>query len=172
MRLPTGGFESRAATRGRAEPLRRGRSRRRFAARDDDCRRDRPGEPPATTRGARTGFRRAPPLGNGEGTTRDWAPPFWCDASDASNAPVASDVAAVKRCASLKRVSTRFLPVCHRGYSRTRDISPFWVGCTGSPVGMLKKGFLARLRSCTRARSEGRVTHHYDRKWAREAERG
>ena len=126
MRLPTGGFESRAAiTRRRAEPLRRGRSRRRFAARDETWRRDRPGEPPATTRRARTGEdRRARPSEMARRRPATGRRPFWCDASDVSNAPVASDVAAVKRCASLKRVSTRFRPVCHRGYSRTRDISP------------------------------------------------
>ena len=169
MRLPTGGFELRAATRGRAETLRRGRSRRRFAAAARRRLASRPSGRTAGDDAGRTNGQRHARPSEVARDDRDWPRTFL---SVASNAPVASDVAAVKRCASLKRVSTRFLPVCHRGYSRTRDISPFWVGCTGSPVGMLKKAFLARLRSCTRARSEGRVTHHYDRKWAREAERG
>jgi|TARA_B100000401_G_scaffold419566_1_gene344297 hypothetical protein len=51
MRLPTGRFELRAATIRGARKDGRGDDSRRAI---DDWRRDRPGEPPATTRDART----------------------------------------------------------------------------------------------------------------------
>ena len=55
MRLPTGGFGLRAATRGRANRSGEGGRGDDSRRASDDWRRDRPGEPPATTRGARTG---------------------------------------------------------------------------------------------------------------------
>ena len=138
----------RAATRGRAEPLRRRRSRRRFAARErrlasrpsgrtagDDAgrtngqRHARPSEVARTTATGRRPFRSR--------VTPPWHP-MWQPAA---------------LCVTQTGINAVFPGPRKEGIFPTKDISPFWVGCT---VRRSERSWkILRLRSCTSQSSLG-----------------